>query len=195
MLFSREKLLEIIASRRPVEERAAVLERIEYLRDDFFDSEGAVEDDDLETEFPEIVENWRKIWAHRHRLVSQEDILQKMNYKMAGNPKWYADNFDIGFRDVLTRALTLPSTTTGVQYRAYFNEEKLCSLRWYFRRDRDSKSCKEIEALWPEECLREVTAEENDARWGHLAGKHAAVRWLGERNREFAEESFPDLDT
>ena len=80
-------------------------------------------------------------------------------------------------------------------------------LRWYFRGywlQADTfapdigRGCLEskarVEAKYPEECFREVSDDESNERWGLLAGKHAAVRWLSETDRSCAEDFFPFLD-
>ena len=120
---------------------------------------------------------------------TRQEIIEKMNYRMTP-PDWYATAFAVGLRCVLGKALTLPRDT---DYDQHFNESKVFDLRRYFRGYGSEEERIRKEALYPE-CLREVTDDEADARWGQLAGKHAAIRWLTDEDREAAEDFFPFTD-
>ena len=102
----------------------------------------------------------------------------------------YEQNFGIGLRSVLSRALTMPRDTD--YYQVFGEEEKrLCDLRWFYRGDRGAARRATFLAQYPEEDGDGIS----DERWGQLAGKHAAVRWLIEEDRECADRYFPFLDT
>jgi hypothetical protein len=186
--LSDHELMDLIADRCPADQHEQALSYLCGCRDEHD------VDNPIFNDFPEVLVNMLAVRNYQHRNVSRTDIVQKMNYREGPAGYWYADNFNIGLREVLGQALTLPRTTTGPEYRTHFDEEKLFSLRHYFRGHGTPESRARIEAAYPEECSREVTDNEADIRWGELAGKHAAVRWLAGENRQCAEDWFPFLD-
>jgi hypothetical protein len=123
--------------------------------------------------------------------LTRQEIVQKMNFRMSSGG-WYANNFNIGLREVLSKALTLPQDTN---YASHFaaDEIRLYDLRRYFRGYGNADKRGRIEEQYPE-CLVEVTDEEANARWGQLAGRHAATRWLAEEDRQCADDWFPFTD-
>jgi hypothetical protein len=206
-LLTRDELLDLINARHPpielanggvyinINEDIRVLEQLQDFQDEFYTNNGNV--DEIETDidmldFPEVLANLRAVEAHQHRAVSRQDIIQKMNYRQLPAGERYADNFNIGLRDVLAEALTLPRTTTGQQYKEHFNYEKLWDTRRYLC-GYDEDKAEEREQMYPE-LLDDLTDDERDARWGQLAGKFAAVRWLFAEDRSCAEQWFPFLD-
>ena len=127
-----------------------------------------------------------------------------MNYNCESCPlPEYGLGFNAGLRDILGTALTVDLTT---DWYTFFNEKRFFDFRWYLRCDRRAgaenyepdiregilASVNRIETAYPE-----ITSlgEFDDRFWGELAGKHATIRWLGEENRQFADASFPCLDT
>ena len=125
---------------------------------------------------------------------TRAEIVQKMNFRLGegDSADCFSLNFDIGLREVLSKALTLPQDTN---YASHFaaDEIRLYDLRCYFRGYGTARQRERKEDMYPE-CLREVTDEEADIRWGQLAGEHAAVRWLQDTDRKTAEEWFPFID-
>ena len=137
-------------------------------------------------------------------MVTRAEIIAKMNYTMeSADVPDFGLGFNAGLRDILGTALTKDLTTTD--WYTFFDEKRIFDFRWYLRCDRRSgaenyaqdiregvlASVDRIEAAYPE--ILEV--ELDNRYWGELAGKHAAIRWLGEEDRQCAEEWFPCLDT
>ena len=136
--------------------------------------------------------------------LTRAAITTKMNYSYPGPQGEYSVGFNNGLRETLATALTRQLNT---DWHVFFNEAKIFDTRWYFRCDRRERanrnavtpetrrrilaSVNRIEAENPGIENRELT----DLEWGELAGKHAAVRWLGEEERQAAEDFFPDCDT
>jgi hypothetical protein len=195
-LLTRDELLDLIADRIAPVFHTNSLDVLQGFQDEFFNCDGVLDEcegaNDVIEDFPEVVDNLRAVWAHRHRLVSRQDIIQKMNYRQLPAGERYANNFNIGLRDVLAEALTLPRTTTGQQYKEHFNFEKLWDMRRYMH-GYDEDKAEEREQMYPE-LLDDLTDDERDARWGQLSGKFATVRWLFEEDRRTAEQWFPFLD-
>lgn len=133
-------------------------------------------------------------------VLTRQAIITKMNY-VSGDSE-YEDGFKAGLRDILGTALTRPLNTDWYQF---FNEKRVFDYRWYFRCDRRALA----ETCVPDirrGCLAAVERIEtdypgieeepmSDRIWGDLAGRHAAIRWLGEEDRQCAEDWFPFLDT
>ena len=136
------------------------------------------------------------------RAPTRQEIVQKMNYRMAGEGDYYR-GFHDGLRETLAVALTIPS----FEYATHFNEKRLFDMRWYLRMDRRANAmnkapevratilaaCDQIEADFPE--VLNYLDVDADRRWGNLAGQHAAVRWLQEEDRNTANDFFPCTDT
>ena len=136
------------------------------------------------------------------RPPTRQEIITKMNYRLESTDD-YSHGFHDGLRETLSEALTIPSA----DYGTHFNEERLYKMRWFLRCDRralaytyppetrDSvlASCTAIEERFPE--VLTYLDQDPPRRWGKLGGEHAAVRWLQEPDRNFAEDTFPCLDT
>ena len=140
-------------------------------------------------------------------MVTRAEIIAKMNYTMeSADVPDYGLGFNAGLRDILGTALTKDLRTTD--WYAFFDEKRFFDYRWYLRCDRRSgaedhapdvrerilASVDLIEATYPE--ILEV--ELDNRFWGELAGKHAAIRWLGDVRLvgfQCAEDWFPCLDT
>ena len=134
-------------------------------------------------------------------MASRAEIIARMNY--SGFVAEFGDGFKAGLREILGTALTKDLTTTD--WYELFDEKRVCEFRWYLRCERRERAensapavrrrilaaVERIEAAYPEIVEIDCT----DRFWGELAGKHAAIRWLEEPDREFADRSFPDLDT
>ena len=127
-------------------------------------------------------------------MVTRAEIIAKMNYTYE-TANDFGLGFNAGLRDILGTALTKDLTTTD--WYTFFDEKRVFDYRWYLRCDRLEPhehllgNVNRIEAAYPE--ILEV--ELDNRFWGELAGKHAAIRWLGEENRQCAEDWFPCLDT
>ena len=127
-------------------------------------------------------------------MVTRSEIIAKMNYTYESVDD-YGLGFNAGLRDILGTALTKDLTTTD--WYTFFDEKRVFDYRWYLRCDRGEPhehllvNVNRIEATYPE--IFEVECD--DRFWGELAGKHAAIRWLGEDDRQCAEEEFPFTDT
>jgi hypothetical protein len=198
MLLSRDELLDIIVTRCSPAEHRDVLEELEAFQEEFFNNNGEIYDADLAIKFPEVVADLQRDWIYMHRLVSRQDIISKMNYRMSADEAapWFAPNFQTGLRNILSQAITMPRSTTGAQYAARFELEKKSRLFWYFRAPRNEDAMNEIEAAFPEEDFELPDSDaESDRRWALRSGEIAAVRWLAEEDRSAAEDFFPMLDS
>lgn len=115
----------------------------------------------------------------------------------------YDKGFNAGLKKILISARSQDLMTTD--WYTFFDEKRIFDYRWYLRCDRRElaetcepdirrgclASVERIEAAYPE--ILEVECD--DRFWGELSGKHAAIRWLGEEDRQCAEDEFPFLDT
>ena len=175
-----------------------IQEEVEDLRDAYWNNRcgdpdisfGASEIEWLNAHSPGTLQTWEAEWDANHRNPTRQEIVQKMNYRMRGQAQWARD-FDIGLRQILATAVTLP---TGTDYGEHFNLDKRLELFWYFRADRNANplsrpSAQRIEEQYPEE------TREQDRPWGQRSGEIAAVRWLSNEDRQCAEEWFPELDS
>ena len=134
-------------------------------------------------------------------MLTRALIIAKMNYTFDSDGG-FGRGFNAGLREILGMALTKDLTT---DWYAFFDEKRVYDYRWYFRCDRREAAAHyaqdirerilanvdRIETAYPE--ILEV--ELSHRYWGKLSGMHAAIRWLGESDRQCAEEWFPCLDT
>lgn len=115
-----------------------------------------------------IIEALEDEWNAKFRPPTRQEIVQKMNYRHI-NYKGVATVFNCALRETLSEALTIPRDTS---YAEHFNLVEL------------TERCRTCDNFFGD-----------NLQWPVLHGKLAAVRWLAEINREFADAEFPDMNT
>ena len=147
------------------------------LHDDWCNQDKILNAEDLAwlaTNRPGLIAEWEALWVRENRPPTREEIVEKMNYR-AGN--WEDVDFErgmnAGVRELLAEALTKPRDT---DYATYFDAGRYL-VNYTNVPAPDMLPGAEVQE-W----------------WGVQSGKAAALRWLTEQNRDFADDLFPCLD-
>ena len=138
-----------------------------------------VNEDDLawiQANRPTLLAEWEAEFARDNRPPTRQEIVQKMNFRAHGYSDGGSADFErgmnAGVRAILAEAITMPRDT---DYQEHFNAGP--ALRNYTNVPRSALPA----------------GPDVDEWWGVQSGRVAALRWLVELNREFADRCFPNL--